>query len=273
MTGSVPGAAPPEPAATLAADYDQRFYAGNDARARESARAVLTQVFGYVRPASVVDVGCGTGQWLRSAADLVGCEVLGLDSPGVPVPMLAIPADCFVPGDLGAAIEVGRRFDLAISLEVAEHLPAARAEGFVRDLTTLSSAVLFSAALPGQGGVGHVHERWPSYWVGLFAAQGYEPWDVVRPVLWDADEVAYWYRQNTFLFVDPAVHGTFPDRRPAIVDLVHPELLRRWATAPAPTPAPARRPASRTRAVLAKVARAAGVRRTRARSAGGDRSG
>ncbi len=206
--------------------YDHDFYADLAAATEASARAVLAVVIDLVGPpATAVDVGCGTGVWLRALAALTGCAVTGVDGSGVPEAELVIPADRFVARDLVRPLDLDGRFDLALSLEVAEHLPASRADGLVADLVGLAPAVLFSAAVPGQGGVHHVNEQWPSYWIERFAACGYQAWDGVRPVVWDDPEVAFYYAQNAFLFVDPDV---FADRAvaPAIADLVHPGLLR-----------------------------------------------
>ncbi|MDW8444469.1 MAG: hypothetical protein RML45_09315 [Acetobacteraceae bacterium] len=98
-------------------------------------------------------------------------------------------------------IDLDRRFDLALSLEVAEHLPPERAAGFVADLVRLAPAVLFSAAIPLQGGTNHVNERWQAFWAGLFASHGYRAFDVIRPRVWDDPRVEPWYRQNTVLFL------------------------------------------------------------------------
>jgi len=128
-------------------------------------------------------------------------------------------------------IRFDRRFDLAISVEVMEHLSPERGEGFVRDLCALSDVVLFSGAILGQGGVHHVNERWPSHWAGAFAGHGYGCHDVLRARFRLDDDIRYWYRQNVLLFVarDSDAErrigpNRFDDRRP--LDLVHPETLR-----------------------------------------------
>lgn len=210
--------------------YGPSFYQGVAARAAESAPAVLECVLQYIRPKTVVDVGCGTGEWLQAMSSMTGAEVLGIDSLDVPTEALAISPRSFQHADLGRSIALDKKFDLAISLEVAEHLPAQRAHSFVGDLTSMAPAVLFGAAIPGQGGVSHVNEQWQSYWAQLFADRGFEVWDVIRPELWTNEDVAFWYRQNTFLYVDPDIHGEAPHESPAIVDMVHPELWRKRLT-------------------------------------------
>ena len=98
-------------------------------------------------------------------------------------------------------LKLNDAFDLAISMEVAEHLPERCAEPFVESLTRLADVVLFSAAVPFQGGIGHVNEQWGSYWVALFRNRGYTAVDIIRKRIWNDDQIPYWYRQNTLLFV------------------------------------------------------------------------
>lgn len=208
--------------------YDGMFYEAIADASSRSADRILPLIVDLVHPTSVIDIGCGTGEWLRSLHDLVQCEIMGLDGDYVARDTLRIPIECFIPHDLEEPIRLNRRFDLAISLEVAEHLPKARAESFVSDLTAIAPAILFSAAIPGQGGVGHVNEQWQSYWADLFAQNGFRACDVVRPSVWGCDDVSSFYRQNTLLFVDPAVHD-FPTTPLPLMDIVHPRLLEQIA--------------------------------------------
>lgn len=198
------------------ATYTDDFYDVIRAGCQASANAVAPLIHAELQPATVVDVGCGEGWWGAAFADL-GCDVLGID--GEYVAQRAIP---FQAADLTRPLSLVRRFDLAVCLEVAEHLPARRATGLVADLTTLADAVLFSAAIPGQGGVGHVNEQWPAYWVDRFWALGWSVTGAIRYDIWTDDRVENWYRQNLLL----AVRGHLPHRWPAgdVLPLVHPVL-------------------------------------------------
>lgn len=162
---------------------------------------ILPLVFDLVRPMSVVDVGCGTGAWLAVASRLGATEVLGIDATWVPQNALLIPADCFIEHDLDAPVHLGRRFDLAICMEVAEHLEPARSDSLIADLCDLADVVLFSAAIPGQTGLGDRNEQWPLYWLARFLRQRYELVDCLRPRLWSDDRIEWWYVQNSFLYV------------------------------------------------------------------------
>ena len=122
--------------------YDSAFFQQHITGSLTSARTVLPVLFRYCKPESIVDVGCGLGTWLKAAMDLGVTDLLGLDGDYVDRKMLLIPEANFRPTDLRRRITADRRFDLAISMEVAEHLPYHRSETFVRDLVALSDVVL-----------------------------------------------------------------------------------------------------------------------------------
>jgi SAM-dependent methyltransferase len=172
-----------------------------------SAEVVLPRVFELSRPGSVVDVGCLFGAWAATASALGVPDVLGIDGAYVDRAELVIDGAHFLARDLGQPLRLERRFDLAMSLEVAHYLPARRAGEFVADLCRLAPLVLFSAAIPHQGGHGHVNEQWPTYWADRFVQCGYTPVDCVRDDVWDDPDVGPWYAQNTLLFVDSGVAG------------------------------------------------------------------
>src|ERR1700741_2467713 len=153
--------------------YDETFYQWVNATARNSARVVLPIVAEQTRPTSVVDVGCGQGAWLEQWAELGVRDVYGIDGGHVDTTRLLIPPGNFKVADLAHPFAIERRFDIAQSLEVAEHLPAEAGPSFVKSLCKLADIVLFSAARPGQGGERHINERAPSYWAGQFALNGY----------------------------------------------------------------------------------------------------
>ena len=157
---------------------------------------------------------------------------MGLDGPWVDAALLKIPSDRFRHVDLDATIDLDRRFDLAISLEVAEHLAPERAGSFVATLVALAPIVLFSAAVPGQCGVLHRNEQWPSYWAKLFTQHGYVALDILRPRIWDDAAIAWWYRQNLLLFASRQALADCPALAAAAAagpaeprSLVHPELF------------------------------------------------
>lgn len=180
--------------------YDDRFFGKRRDATLRSARAIVPLVVELVGPRSVVDVGCARGEWLSVFRGLGVEDVFGVDGSDAPEVPLAIPAERFARCDLAGGIRLGRRFDLAVSLEVAEHLPAEHADGFVAALVSLAPVVLFSAAIPHQGGTGHVNEQWPEYWSERFARHGYHPVDAIRPRIWRNRDISTWYRQNILVY-------------------------------------------------------------------------
>jgi SAM-dependent methyltransferase len=214
--------------------YDREFYIEQMDGSFASAMEIVPIVLDLFAARSVCDVGCGVGTWLASFGKHGVADLLGLDGDYVDRALLRIPAAQFRPTDLAQPVRLERTFDLAISLEVAEHLAPARAEGFVSDLTRLAPAVLFSAAVPKQGGRDHVNERWQSWWAEIFRRHGYVTCDVVRSRIWDNPNVNYCYRQNTILYVRQGVLETRPElnnevKRQLLVkpplDIVHPICL------------------------------------------------
>ena len=161
---------------TAKSDYNRGFYMGQSAGSLESARQIVPIVLHLIRPKKVVDVGCGLGTWLSVFAEAGITDYLGVDGSYVPADMLLIPRDRFLAHDLTQPLQLPDRYDLAVSLEVAEHLPASCAEAFVESLTNLAPVVFFSAAVPFQGGTTHVNEQWPEYgWISSAVAV-MNPW-------------------------------------------------------------------------------------------------
>jgi SAM-dependent methyltransferase len=198
--------------------YDEAFFhaAQQQELAISSARAMLGPLLREFTPQSVVDVGCGSGGWARVALDAGIADVVAIDGDFVDRTALQIPVDRFQPLDLREPLKLDRRFDLVVCMEVAEHLPEERGPGLIDDLCALADLVLFSAAVPGQGGVAHLNLRWQSYWAELFGTRGFGVTDI-RPRYWRDAPIAWWYRQNAML----ARRG---GRNDVILDCVHPDL-------------------------------------------------
>ena len=175
--------------------YDQAFFDMIRPGCQASAAVVVPLVFDLVKPATVIDVGCGEGHWGKAFEDH-GCKVTGVDGAGTRSVL-----ETFVPLDLGRSLRAANlgTFDLAVSLEVAEHLAEPRSAGFITDLCSLAPVVLFSAAIPGQGGVGHKNEQWPTWWADKFDDHGYAVSGALRWQIWTDYRVKNWYRQNLLL--------------------------------------------------------------------------
>jgi hypothetical protein len=181
-------------------NYDSAFMR-LAAQARRSAELVIDVVRGQLQVRSVADFGCALGTWLSVWQNAGVSDIIGIDGSYVAIDQLLIPHGLFRTHDLSLPIDLGRRFDLVESMEVAEHLPRSAADAFVATLVRHSDIVLFSAAPPGQGGEHHINEQDYDYWRTRFAAHGYRIFDWLRPQIAGSLEVQYWYRYNLFLFV------------------------------------------------------------------------
>lgn len=180
--------------------YSAGYYGGISSVSKRSAEAMLPMIFEAIQPKSWIEIGSGTGSWTKTAIELGIPDCTAVDGPWVKDTELLIPKDKFIKHDLTRPLNLDRRFDLALSLEVAEHLDEKFADTIVQTLVSHADAVVFGAAIPMQGGTHHVNEQWPSYWISKFADRGYECFDLVRASCWDDERIAPFYIQNTFLF-------------------------------------------------------------------------
>jgi SAM-dependent methyltransferase len=218
--------------------YDAVFYECQAEKSSDSASSVVPVLINLIQPESVIDIGCGVGTWLQFFREFGVGEILGIDGDYIDRKRLRIPEDCFLGMDLSnPVVSIGRSYDLALCLEVAEHIPERSAHRLVDFITSLAPVAFFSAAVPGQGGTGHVNEQWPDYWGKHFADHGYKMLDVIRPKIWNMEHVEPWYCQNSFLYVREDNLSCFPDLVTINTDLVglpkriiHPELFRRFAS-------------------------------------------
>ena len=176
-----------------------------------SARAIIQILLKNLPIASVLDIGCATGTWLKEWKASGVADICGIDGDYVKRDQLQISPTEFVSRDLSLSFHLDRTFDLVQSLEVAEHLAAESAATFVESLTGHSSGVvLFSAAPPGQGGEFHINEKPFEYWRTLFRQRGFVPFDCIRPRIADRAEISFWYRYNVLLYVREDRMATLP---------------------------------------------------------------
>lgn len=186
----------------------------------ESPRAVIPVITSLLKPKSIVDFGCGLGSWLRVFKDSGIDKILGLDGYWVDRTKIETSViDNFKEVDLEKEIKLKEKFDLAISLEVAEHLHKESADIFIENLTNASDIIVFSAAVPMQGGQNHINEQPLTYWVNLFDKYNYKFYDIIRGRIWNMDNVFWWYKQNMVVFSKNKLNikPVYP------IDILHPE--------------------------------------------------
>lgn len=186
----------------------------------DSAKEIVPMLMDILAPKSVIDVGCGLGDWLSVFKKAGVNYILGLDGKWVDKGKLYISESEFKEADLTSSISLDESFDLVLCLEVAEHLPESVAQALVESLVNLGDTIIFSAAIPQQGGQHHLNEQWPSYWAQLFAQYDYHFYDIIRSKIWENPKIHWWYRQNIFVVSKKSL--PYPISSQA---LVHPEAF------------------------------------------------
>jgi hypothetical protein len=190
--------------------YSRAFYHRTSDTAGQSARKIVPHLVGAIHPASVLDVGAGGGAWLKAWVDAGVADVRGIDIASPQDSGYMMSPDTYSQINLERPFDLGRRFSLVQSLEVAEHLPARAAAGFIDALCHHADIIFFSAAPPGQGGIHHINERPYGYWRELFARRKYWPIDWLRSVLAGDPDVAWWYRYNVLIYANEAGIASLP---------------------------------------------------------------
>lgn len=198
-------------------DYNHQ----NNIHTQSGAKAAFTAVLSECKVNSLLDVGCGTGTWLKAALDLGVAEIFGVDGVHISTDRLLVSADYFQQQDLTLAWDLNRRFDLVICLEVAEHLDSCFAKLLIETLTIHADRVIFGAACPGQPGQHHVNCQWPVYWQELFNSCGFACSDTLRWKIWNDSQIEPWYRQNIFIADKTSKAGS----EARILPVVHPGMV------------------------------------------------
>lgn len=187
--------------------------------------AIFPIINNIYKPNSILDVGCGLGTWLKIVSGYGIEDFFGIDGIEVSEQDFLISKKKFQKQDLTSSWDLGRKFDLVLCLEVAEHLPSDSANNFIKALTNHSNTIVFSAACPNQIGQGHINCQWIDYWQELFNKNGYACFDEIRPIIWRQNFPEWWYKQNIFIArKDEANSG----RESRILSMVHPDLYNSY---------------------------------------------
>jgi SAM-dependent methyltransferase len=192
---------PPPPHDSI---YDEKYFKTEvEGPAVASASAMARTIIEHFHPHSVVDIGCGTGALLVAFREF-GCSVSGLEYAEAALRYCRERNLDVRKFDIERqALKKAACSDLAVSFEVAEHLPEKKADQFVNLLCSLAPVVVCSAAKPGQGGLDHVNCQPRSYWIKKFERRGYLFDSVAADKLraeWHAQGVAGYYHENVMAF-------------------------------------------------------------------------
>jgi hypothetical protein len=193
-----------------------------------SHEAIASWIVARFYPKSVVDIGCGFGGMLASLKEKGVNHITGYDKHH-PSKVSLLPSE-YTRHDLTSPCIISSRSDVCVCTEVAEHLVEAHARPLVSNLCNIASVVVFSAAVPLQGGLGHRNEQWQSWWSKLFAAKGMFPHSDFRDAMWNNEIVSPWYIQNLIVYANRETASKYGLTRCTSLDVVHPRLWSsiRW---------------------------------------------
>lgn len=216
----------------MTGQYTDNFFESRKTQTQRSAESIIECLFSNFKPRSVLDLGCGTGTWLAECTRQGVEKISGVDGPWVKESLLEINSENFKNINLEEQLYVPtEKYDLAISIEVAEHLSQLSGQNLVDSLTSSSDVILFSAAVPGQGGTGHINEQLQSYWAEKFKKRDFVCVDLVRPIIWENGDVNVIYKQNMCVYIQERVCNELGLSNYLISDeyqinRIHPDLFK-----------------------------------------------
>lgn len=190
--------------------YTEAYYKRISEGAIKSAKEVYKELNSLIEIIDVIDIGCGVGEWSSGNPLYTGVDF------NIPLRSLIIDPEQYINCNLEKDIvNPSRKYSLCLCLEVAEHISETRADVLVEMLCNLSDKVLFSAAIPNQGGTGHINEQWQTWWEKKFRAKGFGA-AYNQPDIRNNEDVELWYRQNIVLYVKGG--------KGVVADYVHPKM-------------------------------------------------
>jgi hypothetical protein len=221
-----------------ASPYSEAFYTHQIKSSFLAAIEYALILETYYQPTSVIDFGCGRGSWLKAFGQVFRIhDLTGVDGEWNSGRKLIDDSISFIPLNLSSEklLPKEKKYDLSMSLEVAEHLPFDCSRNFIELLTSCSDTVIFGAAITLQGGINHINEQFPSYWAKLFMSVDYYPFDIFREKLWHKSNIPFWYKQNTFLYLkkDSSLFSKFldlgiqPMKNIEFMNAIHPDFYMR----------------------------------------------
>lgn len=210
---------------------NSRYIHKEDVHNLQSPKQIVPILINLFSPKSVVDIGCGLGTFLHEFNKNGVNDYMGIDGPWVDVKKLSknINLDHFRTMNFDENISINKKYDLALCLEVIEHINEKYATRMVNNLSNLSDVVVFSAAIPFQGGQNHINEQWLDYWQKEFEDNNYSLFDIIRPMIWNNPDIFYWYKQNIVVFINnnrkDIIESLGNSTEKPILNMVHPECF------------------------------------------------
>lgn len=187
----------------------------------------LSEILGEMySPKNVIDIGCNEGLYLEGFS---GCKVLGIDFDAHSLAKATVPVirlDITKPLDLP-------RYDLAICLEVLEHIPSEDSDAVLDNICRASDTIVFTAAQPGAGGVGHINCQPKDHWRARFKDRGYEEatkeTEYITQHLKEKSGIMGWLLDNLMILRKSGIPSKFKEKlRFHVVNLPHTQTTKEY---------------------------------------------
>lgn len=210
--------------------YNENFYLSNRNKTILSSELILEIIFKKIDflPSNIIDIGCGTGEWLDSAHKLGIKNITGIDGTWVTKEKLINNNINLMNIDLNKDFydKEFHKYDFLICTEVIEHLDPKINDIFINKICNISDIILFSGAIPGQRGTNHINCQWQSYWKNKFHYNNFSCFDLIRPLLWNNDKIDFWLKQNLLIYIKNNSNfiNNFEESN-ELIDIIHPEFL------------------------------------------------
>lgn len=193
-------------------EYTKEYADFVDHYSQDAAKAIIPLIIKPYGIKSVVDFGCGKKAFLKATGLY---DVVGVDQEYVDPDIIA---------DLNTPIDLKRKFDLVISLEVAEHLKPESADTFVDTLCSHGDLILFSASIPTGINPLHLNEQYWEYWISKFKSRGFYCEDFLRNAIWDNPKVAACYKNGLLMFIKEGSSMASRKQYRQFHNYIHPEF-------------------------------------------------
>jgi 2-polyprenyl-3-methyl-5-hydroxy-6-metoxy-1,4-benzoquinol methylase len=178
-------------------EVDQISYQQIESEEGPFATRLAQWIATEIAPATVLDIGCGPGTYVR-ALRAAGVEATGIDTDTRVLGQQHLQQQ--------SLFELQQQAHLVICLEVAEHIEPSKAHDVVSSVVQAAEAggwLIWSAAHPGQGGVGHINCQSKDYWAQLITASGLQRDAETEQQMLAHIEAGYhmgWFLQNAMVF-------------------------------------------------------------------------
>jgi SAM-dependent methyltransferase len=152
----------------------QRFFGG-----------VADRIVADIAPGTVLDAGCAIGLLVEALRER-GVDAIGIDLSSHAIEQVhdSVRAYCHH-GSI--ADEFPARYDLIVSIEVLEHMPAREAEAAIANICRHTDDVIFSSTPSDYKEPTHVNVHPPEHWAAEFARHGF-----YRDVDFDGSHITPW---------------------------------------------------------------------------------